>query len=252
MNRGNRRSIRLRGYDYSRAGAYFVTICTQNRDCLFGDIVDGKMVLNDAGRMNEKWYMELENKFSGTHCDEYAIMPNHVHFVIINVGADLCVCPGVMRVAPDSMRVCPDSMCVCPDSMCVDPDDDGRLHGQTHRIAPTTGTGVPQTGAHTGAPLPEIVQWFKTMTTNAYIRGVKQHGWPRFDRRLWQRNYWEHIIRNENELHRIRQYIVDNPGQWESDHNNPRVGADLCVRPDGGQSHRPTRKSDKIWRMIHE
>ncbi len=59
------------------------------------------------------------------------------------------------------------------------------------------------------------------MTTNEYIRGVKQHGWPRFDGKLWQRNYWEHIIRNENELDRIRKYIMDNPAKWETDRNYP-------------------------------
>ncbi|QLH54998.1 MAG: hypothetical protein CH6_4533 [Candidatus Kapaibacterium sp.] len=89
----HRRSIRLKDYDYSQAGAYFVTICTQNRECLFGNIENGKMVLNDAGKMIEKWYFELPNKFPDIHCDQYIIMPNHIHFIIINVGADLRVCP---------------------------------------------------------------------------------------------------------------------------------------------------------------
>jgi REP element-mobilizing transposase RayT len=72
-----------------------------------------------------------------------------------------------------------------------------------------------------GAPLPAIVQWFKTMTTNEYIRGVKQLGWPVFAGRLWQRNYYEHIIRSEESLNRIRQYILDNPTQWVFDRENP-------------------------------
>ncbi len=96
-----RKSIRLQGYDYSQAGAYFVTICTQNRACLFGGIIDGKMALNDAGRMVEKWCFALENKFHDIRCDEFIVMPNHFHCIIINigppivstVGADLCVCP---------------------------------------------------------------------------------------------------------------------------------------------------------------
>jgi len=67
------------------------------------------------------------------------------------------------------------------------------------------------------------VQWFKTMTTNEYIRGVKQYGWPPFPGKLWQRNYYEHIIRNENELNRIREYIINNPMQWALDGENPDV-----------------------------
>jgi hypothetical protein len=79
----------------------------------------------------------------------------------------------------------------------------------------------PKKGAHTGAPLPTIIQWFKTLATNDYIRGVKLWGWPAFNRRLWQRNYHERIIRNEAELARIRRYIADNPSTWASDPENP-------------------------------
>ena len=80
-------------------------------------------------------------------------------------------------------------------------------------------------GAHIGAPLhasvPWIVQWFKTMTTNEYIRGVKQLGWTGFRGQLWQRNYYEHVIRTQESLDRIRQYIVENPAKWECDPENP-------------------------------
>ena len=94
--RPKRRSIRLRGYDYSQTGSYFVSICTKDRKCLFGDIENQEMALNDAGRMVDKWYVELENKFQDIRCDKYIIMPNHFHAIIQNigpVGADLCVCP---------------------------------------------------------------------------------------------------------------------------------------------------------------
>lgn len=191
----HRRSIRLKGYDYSQAGAYFVTICTQNRACLFGNIVDGEMILNDAGRMVEKWYHELENKFPSMICDEFICMPNHTHFIIILVGADLCVRPNAMA------------------DLCVRPN-----------VRPNAiTTNKQERGAHPGAPLQEIAKWFKTMTTNAYIRGVKQHGWPPFPGKLWQRNYYEHIIRNEDALNRIREYIVNNPKQWQSDRENPNT-----------------------------
>ena len=89
----HRRSIRLKNYDYSKTGAYFVTICTHNRECLFGEIVNGVMVLNDAGRMVEKWWHELNRKFPNIQSDVHVIMPNHFHDIIIIVGADLCVCP---------------------------------------------------------------------------------------------------------------------------------------------------------------
>ena len=99
-------------------------------------------------------------------------------------------------------------------------------------------------GEHVGSPLYWVVQWFKTMTTNEYIRNVKQNNWRTFDKKLWQRNYWEHIIRNENEYQRIAQYIIDNPKKWDMDRLNSSignqikelpaqytVGADLCVCP---------------------
>ena len=90
----------------------------------------------------------------------------------------------------------------------VGPPKDPRIH-PTHP------------GAHAGAPLPTIIQWFKTMTTNEYMRGVKTFGWSAFRGHLWQRNYYEHIIRSEDSLNRIRQYIVDNPALWDSDRENP-------------------------------
>jgi putative transposase len=178
-----RRSIRLPGYDYSRPGAYFVSICTKDRKCFFGDIANQKMVLNDAGKMVDKWYAELENKFHDIRCDEYIIMPNHCHAIMTNtgeapVGADLCVCP------------------------------------DAHRNERTS-------GEHTGSPLHRVIQWFKTMTTNEYIRGVKQHGWTPIPGKLWQRNYYEHIVRNEKELARIREYIRNNPAHWDTDKENP-------------------------------
>ena len=81
----HRRSIRLKGFDYSREGLYFVTICVQNRACLFGDVENGVMILNDMGRMVEKWYYELQNKFQDMKCREMVVMPNHFHCIVENV-----------------------------------------------------------------------------------------------------------------------------------------------------------------------
>ena len=93
----HRRSIRLKGYDYASEGLYFVTICTQNRECLFGEIKNDEMVLNDAGRMVEKWYRKTQEKFPDIICHEMIIMPNHFHCIWenvgVNVGAHPCVRP---------------------------------------------------------------------------------------------------------------------------------------------------------------
>ena len=192
--RHHRRSIRLKEYDYSQVGAYFITIVTQDRACLFGEIMDGKMHLNDAGRMVEKGWLELNRKFPTIETDEYIVMPNHFHGIVVIVGADLRVCPDT-TVGAD--------LCVCPNVMETDP-----------RVYPC------ELGAHAGAPLPSIIQWFKTMTTNEYIRGVKTSGWLPFRGRLWQRNYYEHIIRDDESLNSIREYITNNPLQWEMDREN--------------------------------
>ncbi len=85
----NRRSVRLRGYDYSHAGAYFVIICTRNRACLFGEIVDGEMVLDDSGPMVETVWNKLPDRFPNIDLDAFIIMPNHIHGIIILVGAPL-------------------------------------------------------------------------------------------------------------------------------------------------------------------
>jgi len=211
--RPHRRSIRLKEYDYSQVGAYFITIVTQDQACLFGEIMDGKMHLNDAGRMVEKGWLELNRKFPTIETDEYIVMPNHFHGIVVIVGADLRVCPDT-TVGAD--------LCVCPDVMETDP----RVYPcelGAHAGAPLqqSGTHVTKLGAHIGAPLPSIIQWFKTMTTNEYIRGVKTSGWLPFRGRLWQRNYYEHIIRDDESLNSIREYITNNPLQWEMDRENP-------------------------------
>ena len=174
-----RRSIRLKGFDYSEPGAYFVTIVTHDRSCLFGEIVDDQMELNSAGEAVTRWWSQLTRKFTTVETDAFIVMPNHCHGIIVItdlVGADLCVGPPNIRA-----------------------------------------------GAHAGAPLPKMMQWFKTMTTNEYMRGVKALGWQPFRGELWQRNYYEHIVRNDESLNRIREYIVNNPIRWDVDRENPAV-----------------------------
>ncbi len=181
-----RRSIRLKGYDYSKEGMYYITICTENRESLFGEIVNDKMILNIAGKMVERWYLELKNKYSNLRCGVNIIMPNHFHCIIEIAGADIAV--GA-------------DLCVCLE-----------LPGNAEY---TEHAGIK--GRHAGLPLPRIIQWFKTMTTNEYIKMVKQNILPPFHKRIWQRNYYEHIIRNEDEYYRIAEYIQNNPTLWRND-----------------------------------
>ncbi len=132
----HRRSIRLKGYNYSQAGLYFITLCTQDSLHLFGEITNDEIVLNDSGMMIEKWWNELKNRFPNIKLDEFVVMPNHFHGIIqiINtntVGADLRVCPDVQQ------RVCPNN-------------------AGEHK----------KKGKHIGLPLHRMMQWFKTMSTN--------------------------------------------------------------------------------------
>ena len=285
-----RHSLRLKGYDYALAGAYYVTICIHGRMCLLGEVAGGAMRTNPAGDMVIRWWQELAHKYPGVIPDVHVVMPNHFHGVIIissdPVGADLRVRPGVAGVRPGVAGVRPGVAGVRPGVAGVHPgvgdvragvgdvragvagvrpgvgdsktrdagghvqyegghpgppppqgatardvgghagpplprDETGRTVGGDVGAPPPQGTPTRDVGGHTGPPLPEIVQWFKTMTTNAYIRGVKTEGWPPFEGRFWQRGYYEHIIRSDDEYARIGEHIVRNPAQWASDRENP-------------------------------
>ncbi len=180
------KSPRLADYDYSQEGAYFVTVCVQGRLSLFGKVIDGTMRLNQAGQMIGKWWGELERKFKSLKIDEYfVVMPNHFH--------------GIVWVMEEEPRFRANST-------------------STPGKSPLPGAQ----GGHAGPPLRRMVQWFKTMTTNEYIHGVKEHGWPGFQESLWQRSFYDHVIRNEASLNRIREYISTNPLRWDLDRENPR------------------------------
>lgn len=135
------------------------------------------MILNQVGKMVEKWWFELGNKYPTVKLQEFVVMPNHIHGIIQIVGADLCVCPQKQN-ARQSFK---------------------------------------SQGGHIGLPLPTIIQWFKTMTTNDIYQKVKSGKHPRISGKLWQRNYYEHIIRTDEELQDIRKYITDNPKNWKKD-----------------------------------
>jgi len=177
-DRHHRRSIRLAGFDYRQANAYFVTICTQVRCCLLGEIIDEVMHRSDAGRMVEQVWNELPERYPGVDVDAFVVMPNHIHGIIVLSGQAIDGFRGNIRR--------------------------GDGHGT---IAPS---------------LADIVQRFKSYTTAEYRHAVCHLGWPPFPGKLWQRNYYEHIIRDAASLDTIRQYIETNVLQWSMDEENPK------------------------------
>ena len=175
--RSRRRSLRLKGYDYAQAGAYFVTMCTHERACLFGEVADGSMRSNSVGQLAATLWTDMPIRFPGIDLDAFVVMPNHIHGIIVLpevVGAPLVGARG--------------------------------QDGAATRAAPTVGN---------------VVGAFKSLFTVEYVRGVKNNQWPRFQLKLWQRNYYEHVIRDGSDLARVRIYIDENPLRWQFDDENP-------------------------------
>jgi len=185
-----RRSIRLQGYDYRQAGAYFVTICARHRDCLFGDVEDGSIRLNDAGQIVVTTWRWLERQYDDVALDAWVAMPNHLHGIIVITDCGR----GGSRTVPTAGRT----------------------------AAPTRNR----------KPLGRLIGAFKTVSTKQINAMRNTPGAA-----VWQRNYYEHIIRNDGSLNRIREYIANNPMQWEPDRENPHVRA---VRE-------PPRPDDEPW-----
>lgn len=172
----HRRSIRLKGYDYSQAGLYFVTICCQDRICRFGKIENGEMILNPNGEIAHNEWIKLSERFPNMELDAFQIMPNHIHGIILlknPVGAGFTPAP----------------------------NDDNRA---TARVAPTV---APTVG--------DIVGAYKSLVANGCLEIYKSHNETMG--KLWQRNYYEHIIRNEQSYQNISQYIINNPAKWNDD-----------------------------------
>lgn len=163
-----RRSIRLPGYDYSQAGAYYVTIVTYHRDCLFGKIVNEEMILNDFGKTANECWRAMTEHFPFVGLGAYVVMPNHVHGIIV-----------IRR-------------------------------GTIYRAPTVEKFGKPIEGS-----LPTIVRTYKAAVTRRIGRELNASG-------IWQRNYYEHIIRNEKDLQNKTDYIDANPSLWAEDDNNPR------------------------------
>jgi REP element-mobilizing transposase RayT len=166
MGQPRRRGLRLANHDYSSAGAYFVTVCAQERGEVFGSLVLGRMRPNEAGEMVDEEWLSLARRFEALHLDSFVLMPDHVHGIVI--------VEGILRQA----------------------------------TARNIGARVSQP-----VTLGHVVSAFKSATTVAYVRGVQTSRWLPFKHRLWQRNYYDHCVRNEADLDRVRRYIRDNPAR---------------------------------------
>ena len=217
--RYNRRSIRLKGYDYSQAGLYFVTICCKNKEHFFGYISQQEMHLNDAGKMIQSEWLKLPARFPDIHLHEFVVMPNHFHAIIELVGATLVVAQRAEQTAQNQKRNIQNSEQDTQSPEIKKGNTNWQGHGQPQGLPQR----LPQRSSQL-SPIPpakktlgDIIGAFESITTVGYIRGVKAHHWKRFDKKLWQRNYWEHIIRNERAFDNISNYIKNNPAKWKDD-----------------------------------
>ncbi|MCJ7623773.1 MAG: transposase [Anaerolineaceae bacterium] len=178
MVKQDRKATRLNGYDYSQPGAYFVTICVKNRECALGTIIDGFVHLSHEGKFVSDAWINLPRHYQHANLDEFVVMPNHVHGIIIIVGEGL-----VEQYSPNV---------------------------QLHRPSPT---GV--SGRH---GLSEIVRAFKSFSARRINRYRGTTGTP-----FWQRTFYDRIIRDEDELNRAQEYIMDNPIKRELDSEKPHA-----------------------------
>ena len=190
MERYHRRSIRLKGFDYSRTGYYFVTVCTRERECLLGEISDYKINLNEMGKMAEKMWHEIPTHFPNFVLDQCMIMPNHLH--------------GIIRILEENHN--------------KGTDTEKGLMNQTPTLQRTSDCDYNSTQwimmKNYAVTLGKIIRFFKARSTQAIRKNMGISFY-------WQRNYYEHVIDDENELSRIREYIRENPANWPIDEDNP-------------------------------
>jgi putative transposase len=206
VSKHRRRSMRLRGFDYSRPGAYYVTLCAQDKRCIFGEVVNGQMRMNDCGKaVHEHWWRSAGIRREIT-LDTWVVMPNHVHGIV-------WIQPVARNrpledVGADGVRPSPGRAPLAPASPAI---QDVRFHGVRPR------------GGECRSPLPT-----RSRSLSSFVAGFKSATTRRINEirnrpggRVWQRNYYERVIRNEKELNRIREYIAGNPAHWPSDPENP-------------------------------
>ncbi|ASB50634.1 transposase [Alkalitalea saponilacus] len=191
----HRRSIRLKGYDYSQAGLYFITICCQDRICRFGHIETGKMYLNELGLVAYNEWAKLPQRFPSFELDVFQIMPNHIHGIIVlnefPVGAGFTPAQNNHVTPAQNNHVTPAQNAM----------ENMAIHIRaTARVVPTVS---------------DIVGAYKSLVANGCLKLFKKNNDTMG--KLWQRNYHEHIIRNEQSYMNISNYIITNPANWDND-----------------------------------
>lgn len=203
MNRYNpnihhRKSIRLKGYDYAQAGLYFITICCQDRICRFGDVVNGEMILNELGIIARDEWVKLVERFPNFELDVFQIMPNHMHGIIllndISVGATLAVAQNESVAQNKSVA---------------------QNESVTQNESVAQNESVIGAEASPAPTVSDIVGSYKSLVSNGCLSICKSKNETMG--KLWQRNYYEHIIRNEKSYQTISEYIINNPAKWQDD-----------------------------------
>lgn len=192
----HRRSIRLRGYDYTQPGAYFITICTADRTEIFGRVVDGNMESNETGQIILRLWGDLPAQRPNVQLGEFVVMPNHIHGILVLTDLTPVVPPapvGAQFIAPAF-------------PVTIRTGDEGAMNR-----APTVG---------------DIVREFKARCTYAINSVLQSRGKP-----IWQRNYYERIIRSDEEYARIAEYIAYNPARWSEDSLNPNAARNASLEP---------------------
>jgi putative transposase len=192
----HRRSIRLPGYDYSSEGAYYVTIVTQGRECLFGEIVDGEMRINEYGEIVQKWWNEIPIHFPNVQLGAFVMMPNHIH--------------GIIFITTERR------------GEVVSPLEDPNNNIQDADVDENVTLGRVSLPLRKRT-LGQIVAYFKYQSTKEMNRIETDKAITKF----WQRNYYEHIIRDEKDLQNKTDYIEANPTLWDEDDDNPRNNLSL-------------------------
>ena len=178
-------------------------------ECVFGEIKDCVMHMNDAGRTVESLWNDLPKHYPNILLDAFIVMPNHLHGIIVINDAVWASLVGTQN--SDGIQNKGQARDLPLQDMSVNSGVGVPLVGTLNRRATT----------RVAPTLCEIVGAFKSKSTNEYIGGVKQSGWIPFDGKLWQRNYYDHIIRDEKSFEQIREYVINNPLRWNIDDENP-------------------------------
>jgi len=209
----HRRSIRLKGFDYSSEGAYYVTIVVQGRECLFGEIIDDEMYLNEYGEIVQKWWDEIPIHFPNVELGAFVIMPNHIHGIIWIIDERR----GEVLSPPYDPNIDNRNVIIQGEAaISISPRDNPNHNIHDANLDETNNQGR-ETLPLRNPTLGQIIAYFKYQSTKEMNRIEMDKAITKF----WQRNYYEHIIRDEKDLQNKTDYIESNPMLWNDDDENP-------------------------------